>query len=58
MLQLAALMPPQVKLSLVFIMETNFWLQAERTNGRLAMLGLFAVIINYGFFGWIIPGIY
>ena len=39
-------------------MEKNYWNIAERTNGRLAMLGLFAAIINYGFFGWIIPGIY
>ena len=26
---------------------------AERTNGRLAMIGFIAVIINYTFFGWI-----
>ena len=26
------------------------------TNGRLAMIGFLALIINYGFFGWIIPG--
>ena len=26
---------------------------AERTNGRLAMIGFMAVIINYTFFGWI-----
>jgi len=27
-------------------------------NGRLAMMGLFAAVINYGFTGWIIPGIF
>jgi len=26
-------------------------------NGRLAMMGLFAAVINYGITGWIIPGI-
>ena len=26
---------------------------AERTNGRLAMIGFMAVIINYTLFGWI-----
>tara|TARA_Y100001968_G_C18763528_1_gene438874 strand:+ start:73 stop:192 length:120 start_codon:yes stop_codon:yes gene_type:complete len=39
-------------------MKENYWKIAEKTNGRLAMVGLFAAIINYGFFGWIIPGIY
>jgi len=39
-------------------MNNNYWNIAERTNGRLAMIGLFAAVINYGFFGWIIPGIY
>ena len=34
----------------------NYWKNAEITNGRLAMVGFFALIINYGFFGWIIPG--
>ncbi len=40
-------------------MEANFqwpntyWFIAERTNGRLAMIGFMAVIINYGLFGWI-----
>ena len=35
----------------------KYWKNAEITNGRLAMLGLLALVINYGFFGWIIPGI-
>ena len=34
----------------------KFWINAEITNWRLAMIGLIALIINYGFFGWIIPG--
>ena len=34
----------------------KFWKNAELTNGRLAMIGFFALVINYGFFGWIIPG--
>ena len=34
----------------------RFWKNAEITNGRLAMIGFLALIINYGFFGWIVPG--
>ena len=34
----------------------TFWKNAELTNGRLAMIGFFALVINYGLFGWIIPG--
>ena len=34
----------------------KFWKNAEISNGRLAMIGFLALIINYGFFGWIIPG--
>ena len=35
----------------------GYWVEAERTNGRLAMIGLFALVHNYVLFGWIIPGI-
>ena len=31
----------------------RYWFIAERTNGRLAMIGFMAVIINYSLFGWI-----
>ena len=34
----------------------KYWINAEITNGRFAMIGFLALIINYGFFGWIIPG--
>ena len=34
----------------------KFWKNAEITNGRLAMIGFLVLLINYGFFGWIIPG--
>ena len=36
----------------------DYWKNAEITNGRLAMMGLFALLVNYGFFGWIIPGFF
>lgn len=39
-------------------MENDYWKHAERTNGRLAMIGLFAAVINYGLFGWIVPGFF
>ena len=35
----------------------GYWEEAERLNGRLAMIGLFAMIHNYAIFGWVIPGI-
>ena len=34
----------------------NYFQIAERTNGRMAMMGFFALVVNYGLFGWIIPG--
>ena len=36
----------------------NYWKKAEQTNGRLAMMGFFAAVVNYGFTGWVIPGIF
>jgi len=38
--------------------EANYWKTAEQMNGRLAMIGFFASVVNYGFTGWIIPGIF
>ena len=35
----------------------GYWVEAERLNGRLAMIGLFAAVHNYAIFGWVIPGI-
>ena len=31
---------------------------AETINGRLAMMGLLAAVVNYGFTGWVIPGFF
>ena len=36
-----------------FQWPSSYWFIAERTNGRLAMIGFMAVIINYTLFGWI-----
>ena len=36
----------------------NHWKNAETTNGRLAMMGLLALMVNYKLFGWIIPGFF
>ena len=36
-----------------FEWPNTYWYIAERTNGRLAMIGFMAVIINYTLFGWI-----
>ena len=35
-----------------FEWPNTYWF-TERTNGRLAMIGFMAVIINYTLFGWI-----
>ena len=37
----------------IFEWPNSYWYIAERTNGRLAMIGFMAVIINYTLFGWI-----
>ena len=31
---------------------------AELINGRLAMIGLVIATINYGVFGWVVPGFF
>ena len=36
-----------------FEWPNSYWFIAERTNGRLAMIGFMAVVINYILFGWI-----
>ena len=36
-----------------FEWPNSYWFIAERTNGRRAMIGFMAVIINYTLFGWI-----
>jgi|TARA_A100001388_G_scaffold213517_1_gene163914 hypothetical protein len=36
----------------------SYWKEAEQINGRLAMAGFFALIVNYGLTGWIIPGLF
>ena len=33
----------------------NYWKNAEQINGRLAMIGFFAAVVNYGLTGWIAP---
>ena len=43
----------QVNMGKNFKWPNSYWYIAERTNGRLAMIGFMAVIINYGLFGWI-----
>ena len=36
----------------------NYWKNAEQINGRLAMIGLFAAVVNYGLTGWIAAGLF
>ena len=31
--------------------KLNYWQNAERTNGRMAMMGFFALVVNYDLFG-------
>ena len=44
------------KLNKIIKSRKGYWKNAEITNGRLAMIGLLALVVNYGLFGWIIPG--
>ena len=43
----------QISITSKFEWPNSYWFIAERTNGRLAMIGFMAVIINYTLFGWI-----
>ena len=40
------------------VINVNYWENAEQTNGRLAMIGFFALVHNYILFGAVIPGIF
>ena len=44
---------PQVE-----VLDVNYWENAEQLNGRLAMIGFFALVHNYILFGAVIPGIF
>ena len=47
------LLEDQISNTTRFEWPNSYWFIAERTNGRLAMIGFMAVIINYILFGWI-----
>ena len=32
-------------------LKTSYWQNAEKTNGRMVMMGFFALVVNYGLFG-------
>ena len=49
----ASLSDDQISNTTEFQWPKSYWFIAERTNGRLAMIGLMAVIINYTLSGWI-----
>ena len=36
----------------------KYWKEAEQINGRLAMIGFVAAVVNYGLTGWIAPGLF
>jgi len=42
----------------VEVLNVEYWPNAEQTNGRLAMIGFFALVHNYILFGAVIPGIF
>ena len=42
----------------VEVLDVEYWPNAEQTNGRLAMIGCFALVHNYILFGAVIPGIF
>ena len=44
---------PASNIGEIFEWPNSYWYIAERTNGRLAMIGFMAVMINYTLFGWI-----
>ena len=48
-----SLLKDQISNQNKFEWPNSYWFIAERTNGRLAMIGFMAVIINYTLFGWI-----
>ena len=47
------LLEDKISSSTKFEWPNSYWYIAERTNGRLAMIGFMAVVINYCLFGWI-----
>tara|TARA_Y100001963_G_C6444649_1_gene293007 strand:+ start:163 stop:348 length:186 start_codon:yes stop_codon:yes gene_type:complete len=42
----------------VEVLDTNYFENAERVNGQLAMIGVIAALGSYIFTGQIIPGIF
>ena len=38
--------------------DHDYWKEAELLNGRMAMIGFFALVHNYILFGAVIPGIF
>ena len=40
------------------VIDQEYWQHAELTNGRMAMIGFFALVHNYILFGAVIPGIF
>ena len=37
---------------------SDYWKDSEQINGRLAMIGFFALVHNYVLTGWVIPGLF